>query len=93
MTKTLSFNFLKNVSTGFKQNRCRVLELMLKLQASPDEFGAEREPPLTACVKKEDYQSIPLLLMYGASPRGLLTGTHQAPLHVTLEYSLKGSQQ
>ena len=77
--------------TGFKQNRCRVLELMLKLQASPEEFGAEIEAPLTACVYKEDYQSIPLLLMYGASPMGLLTHTGQTPLHITLEFALKGA--
>ena len=76
---------------GFKQNRCHVLELMLKLQASPEEFGAETEAPLTACVYKEDYQSIPLLLMYGASPGGLVTKRDLSPLHVTLTFALKGS--
>ena len=64
---------------------------MLKLQASPDKFGAEREAPLTACVIKEDYQSIPLLLMYGASPGGLVARKGLSPLHVTLPFALKGS--
>ena len=64
---------------------------MLKLQASPEAHGSNAEAPLSVCVSNEDYRSISLLLVYGASPSGLLTHVGQTPLHVALEIAIKGN--
>ncbi|XP_028673375.2 TPR and ankyrin repeat-containing protein 1-like [Erpetoichthys calabaricus] len=74
----------------FKTNnlRLRLVSSLIEKGACPDGLGPVTEPPVTLCLKSEDYELAYHLLKEGADPHAFSVSSGDTPLHVALQIIL-----